>query len=144
MALSKERCNEIAWEWLVLIAKKEPIRAIIEFQNELREMKLVMDIPSIEFNFTRLIFESFVIKTKKNTNSNLVRGSNIFNVKSVAWDVFIAWKFNTEEQVIIKTKDERKILGMSTKEAIEFAKLANKEINRRHIDITSMAQAETI
>ncbi len=140
MALSKERCNEIAWECLVLIAKKEPLRAIVEFQNELRG---IMHIPRVEVNFTRLIFNEVAAKNTKNTSSPM-KGINIFDAKSVAWTIFIAWKVKTGRQVVVKNKDERKILGMSTKEAIEFAKLANEEIDGRRIDTTSMAQVETI
>ncbi len=141
MALSKERRDEIAWGCLVLIARKEPLRAIVEFQHELRG---IMDIPRIEVNFTRLIFNEVVIKKAKKTSFAMMKEINIFDVKSVAWTIFIAWKVNTERRVIVKNKDKRKVLGMSTKEAIEFAKLANEEIRRRHLDTTSIVQVESV
>ncbi len=98
MALTKERCNEIAWKYLV----KEILKPMISF-------------PEISLDLSSEINDS--------------------KVKDIAFAVLVAIKFKSGIKIGQLTKrqigNEAKSVGISSDEAMEFAKSVVNEIVKR-------------
>jgi|GEM_PF-1466643 len=130
MALTKERRNEIAWLYLVNKVSQKPLTSVGELAEELKgKFGLVAnDALSFAYDLTIAILQKNAIQFGTPRLDVLSRGV-------IAWEVLLKSKFYEGVKIGELTKrqigNEAKQLGISTDEAMKFAKEVVTEIVKK-------------